>query len=330
MKGLYKRAQILACTGAILIGSIGTAWGAPLSSWNDGTAKSAIEEFVQRVTAEGTRDFVVAADRVAVFDNDGTLWAEQPVYFQLLFAIDRIKEMAPQHPEWRTTPPFQAVLEGDMQALIASGKKGLLEIVMTTHSGMTTDEYSDIVRQWITTARHPGSGRLYSEMVYQPMLELLEYLRQNGFKTYIVSGGGVEFMRVFAEEVYGIPPEQVLGSTIETEFVMLDSGPVLRRLPEIGFINDKAGKPINIYRTLGRRPLAAFGNSDGDLQMLQWTVAGAGVRFCLYVHHTDAEREWAYDRKSHIGQLDKGLDEAHAKGWTVVDMKQDWRVVFPK
>jgi len=300
-----------------------------LPSWYDGPSKSAITEFVRRVTTEGAPGMVPPAERIAVFDNDGTLWSEQPAYFQLLFAIDRVKQLAPQHPEWRTTPLFKAVLDGDMHALAESGEQGLVELIMTTHAGMTTDEFEDIVRQWITTAHHPTTGRPYTEMVYQPMLELLGYLRDNGFKTYIVSGGGIEFMRVFAEEVYGIPPEQVIGSSIETEFEMRDGTPVLVRLPKINFVNDKAGKPIGIQQHIGRRLIAAFGNSDGDLQMLQWTAAGAGPRFCLYVHHTDAEREWAYDRGSAIGRLDKGLDEARANGWTVVDMKKDWNRVFP-
>ncbi len=330
MRRFFRGVSLLAGAVAILAGASGSAHGEPLASWNDGTTKSAITEFVQRVTTEGTPDFVPPPARIAVFDNDGTLWAEQPAYFQLLFAIDRITDLAPQHPEWQTNPLFRAVLDGDMQTLAASGEKGLLELIMTTHAGMTRDGFANVVRQWITTARHPTTGRLYTEMVYQPMLELLDYLRVSGFKTYIVSGGGVEFMRVFAEEVYGIPPEQVLGSSIKTEFVMLDSGPVIKRLPEVDFINDKAGKPLNINRHLGRRPIAAFGNSDGDLQMLQWTAAGAGPRFCLFVRHTDGEREWAYDRESHIGQLDKGLDEARKQGWTVVDMQHDWSVVFPE
>jgi phosphoserine phosphatase len=313
----------LVCTGCA------TTQHDPLCSWDEGSAKSSIMNFVQRVTTEGTSDFVPPSERIAVFDNDGTLWSEQPAYFQLLFAIDRVKELAPQHPEWRTTQPFKAVLDGDMHALAESGEKGLLELVMATHAGMTTDEFACVVRDWITTSRHPSTHRPYTEMVYQPMLELLDYLRAKGFKTYIVSGGGIEFMRVFAEEVYGIPPEQVIGSSIKTEFEMRSTGPVIKRMPEIDFIDDKAGKPVGIHKFIGRRPIAAFGNSDGDLQMLQWTAAGEGPRFCLYVHHTDAEREWAYDRESHIGKLDKGLDEAYRKGWTVVDMQRDWRVVYP-
>ncbi len=332
MQGLIKAAGEIACVFAMLVGPTGrvVAQHNPLSSWNDGPAKSAITDFVQRVTTEGTPDYVPPAERIAVFDNDGTLWSEQPAYFQLLFAIDRVKQLAPQHAEWRTTQPYKAAIDGDMHALAASGEKGLLELVMATHAGMTTDEFESIVRDWITTARHPTTGRPYTQMVFQPMLELLDYLRAHGFKTFIVSGGGIEFMRVFAEEVYGIPPEQVIGSSIKTEFEMSSTGTVIKRLPELDFIDDKAGKPVAIHKFIGRRPLAAFGNSDGDLQMLQWTAAGDGLRFCLYVHHTDADREWAYDRDSHIGKLDKGLDEASERGWTVVDMKRDWRAVHPK
>jgi hypothetical protein len=301
----------------------------PLPSWNDTTSKQAILAFVDRVTQAGSPGYVPPAERIATFDNDGTLWAEQPVYFQLLFAVDRIKATASEHPEWQGQEPFASVLKGDMKAALAGGEKALLELVMASHAGMTTDQFADISRDWLATARHPKTGRLYTEMVYQPMLELLAYLRASGFKTYIVSGGGIEFLRVFAEEVYGVPPEQVVGSSIRTKFEMRAGKPVLVRLPEIDFIDDKAGKPVGINRHIGRRPIAAFGNSDGDLQMLQWTTAGSGPRFALYVHHTDAAREWAYDRESHIGALDKGLDEARAKGWTVVDMRRDWKVVFP-
>ena len=300
----------------------------PLPSWNEGEARQAITEFVKDVTTAGGKSFVPAAERIAVFDNDGTLWAEHPMYFQLLFALDRVKALAHAHPEWKQKQPFKAVLEGDVKTALAGGKHALLELVMATHSGLTKEEFAQIVKDWLATSKHPKTGRPYTEMVYQPMLELLAYLRANGFKTYITSGGGIEFMRPWAEKVYGIPPEQVIGSSIKTKFEMRDGMPVLVRLPEINFIDDKAGKPVAINQHIGRRPIAAFGNSDGDLQMLQWTAAGAGRRFCLYVHHTDAEREWAYDRESHIGRLDKGLDEAHEKGWTVVDMKHDWKVVF--
>ena len=299
-----------------------------LSSWNDGKAKQSIVAFVGRVTTQGGADFVPEAERIAVFDNDGTLWAEQPLYFQLLFALDRVKVLAPEHPEWSTQEPFASLLKGDAKAALAGGEHAITQIVMTTHSGMTTEEFDQIVRDWIASAEHPKTGRLYTEMVYQPMLELLAYLRANGFKTFIVSGGGIDFMRPWTEEIYGIPPEQVVGSSGKTSFEMRDGIPVLMRLPEINFIDDKTGKPVGIHQHIGRRPIAAFGNSDGDLQMLQWTCSGADPRFCLYVHHTDAEREWAYDRQSSIGRLDLGLDAAADGGWTVVDMKSDWKKIF--
>lgn len=284
--------------------------------------------FVAKVTREGGPDYVAPGERIAVFDNDGTLWAEQPMYFQLAFALDRVRALAPTHPEWRDEQPFKAVLEGDLETVLSGGEHALLELGMATHAGNTTEEFAQAVQEWLATARHPTTGRPYMDMVYQPMLELLDYLRANGFKTYIVSGGGIEFMRVFAEEVYGVPPEQVIGSSIKTRFEVRDGTPVLVRLPELNFVDDKAGKPVAINQHIGRRPLAAFGNSDGDLQMLQWTTAGDGARFALLVHHTDADREWAYDRSSSIGRLDEALDEAQAKGWTVVDMKSDWKRVF--
>jgi hypothetical protein len=301
----------------------------PLPSWNDGKAKQSIIEFVGKVTKESSLDFVPVAERIAVFDNDGTLWPEQPMYFQAFFIFDRIKQLAPQHPEWKDKEPFASVLKGDVKAALAGGEHALIEMAMATHAGTTIDEFEKIVTDWITTAKHPKTGRLFTEMVYQPMLEVLAYLRANGFKTFIVSGGGIEFMRPWTERVYGIPPEQVIGSSIKTKFELRDGKPVLVRLPQMNFVDDKAGKPVGIQMHIGRRPIAAFGNSDGDLQMLQWTAAGKGARFCLYVHHTDAEREWAYDRTSSIGRLNKGLDEAKAKGWTVVDMKKDWKLVFP-
>ena len=299
-----------------------------LPSWQDGAAKKSIVEFVAKVTTLGSPEFVPSAERTAVFDNDGTLWAEQPLYFQMLFALDRVKALAPQHPEWQHQEPFASLLKGDVTGALASGEKAIAEIVMSTHAGMTTEEFERIVKEWIGTATHPKTGKLYTEMVYQPMRELLAYLKANGFKTFIVSGGGIEFMRPWAEQVYGVPPEQVIGSSIKLKFEVRDGKPVLVRLPELNFIDDGAGKPVGIQMHIGRRPLAAFGNSDGDLQMLQWTAAGPGLRFCLYVHHTDAAREWAYDRQSSIGRLDKGLDEAKARGWTVVSMKDDWKRVF--
>jgi phosphoserine phosphatase len=300
----------------------------PLSSWNEGKAKESILEFVATVTKKDGPNFVPPAERIATFDNDGTLWSEQPVYFQLLFAIDRIKALAPQHPEWKTQMPFQAVLANDMAAVFASGKKGLLQLIMASHASMTTTEFEKIVKDWLRTSQHPRFKRPYNAIVYQPMLELLDYLRANGFKTYIVSGGGIEFMRPWVETVYGIPPEQVVGSSIKTKFEVRNGTPVIVRLPEIDFIDDKAGKPVAIHKFIGRRPIAAFGNSDGDLQMLQWTAGGKGARLMGIVRHTDDDREWAYDRKSKIGHLDKALDEALAHGWTIVDMKKDWKKIY--
>jgi hypothetical protein len=300
-----------------------------LPSWNDGNTKQAIVDFVKRVTTPGGKDFVPEPERIAVFDNDGTLWAEQPMYFQLAFAVDRVKALAPQHPEWKDEEPFASLLKGDFKAALAGGEPAIFQIVKATHASMTTEEFEKIVRDWIATAKHPKTGRLYTEMVYQPMLELLAYLRANSFKTFIVSGGGIEFMRPWTQKVYGIPPEQVVGSSIKVKFDLRADKPVLIRLPEIDFIDDKAGKPVGIHKFIGRRPIAAFGNSDGDLQMLQWTAAGPGTRLMVLIHHTDAEREWAYDRKSPIGRLDKALDEAQQKGWTVVDMKRDWKVIYP-
>jgi phosphoserine phosphatase len=300
-----------------------------LSSWNDSASRQNIIEFVAAVTDKSSSAFVPPAKRIAVFDNDGSLWSEKPVYFQLLFAMDRVRAMAEDHPEWKTTQPFKAVLENDMDALADAGEKGLLELVMATHAGYTTDEFSQIVSDWVSSARHPKTGRPYTEMVYQPMLEVLTYLRDNGFKTFIVSGGGIEFMRPWVEKVYGIPPEQVVGSSIKTKFEMRDGKPILVRLPEINFIDDKEGKPVGINQHIGRRPIAAFGNSDGDLQMLQWTAAGEGKRLMVLIHHTDAVREWAYDKDSHVGRLDKALTEAQSKDWTIVDMKNDWNVIYP-
>ena len=301
----------------------------PLPSWNDGKARRAIVEFVATVTKPGSPEHIAVTERIALFDNDGTLWAEQPIFFQALFAFDRIRQLAPQHPEWKTREPFASVLRGDEKSALAGGMHALVEMAIASHAGTTTDEFATIVRDWIATARHPKTGRLYTEMVYQPMLELLAYLRVNGFKTFVVSAGGIEFMRVFSERVYGVPPEQVIGTSIRTKFELRDGEPVLVRLPEINFIDDGEGKPVGIQMHIGRRPVAAFGNADGDLPMLQWTAAGGGPRFCLYVHHTDADREWAYDRNaSSFGRLDKGLDEARTRGWTIVDMKSDWKTIF--
>jgi hypothetical protein len=321
-------ALLSACGGPAPDDSPGAAVDT-LPSWSEGAAKRAILEFVTRVTDPESPDFVPEAERIAVFDNDGTLWAEQPLYFQLLFAIDRVKTMAAEHPEWRERQPFQAVLQDDTEALLDAGERGLLELVMATHSGMTSEEFETVVLNWIAAARHPTTGRAFTEMVYQPMLELLVFLRNNGFSTYIVSGGGIEFMRPWSEAIYGIPPEQVVGSSIKTSYEVRDGVPVIIRLPEIDFIDDKEGKPVGIHRHIGRRPIAAFGNSDGDFQMLEWTTAGDGARLGVIIHHTDAEREWAYDRSSHIGRLDRGLDEAESRGWVVVSMREDWRRIFP-
>ena len=301
----------------------------PLPSWNDGPTRQSIVAFVEKVTQEGTTGYVPPAERITVFDNDGTLWSEQPVYVQLAFALDRVKALAPQHPEWQTQEPFASLLKGDVAGALAGGEKAIAQIVMATHTGMTTEEFARTVQDWLATARHPVTGRAYTGMVYQPMLELLAYLRANGFQTFIVSGGGIEFMRPWTERVYGIPPEQVVGSSIRTKYELRDGQPVLVRLPELDFIDDKAGKPVGIQKHIGRRPILAFGNSDGDFEMLEWTTGGEGPRLGLIVHHDDAGREVAYDRKSHIGRLDRGLDEASRRGWVLVSMKDDWRTIYP-
>jgi hypothetical protein len=329
---IHRRAVLALLTSAAMTASFtrsALAQTDPLPSWNDGTSKSSITSFVARVTTQGGPDFVPPDQRIATFDNDGTLWIEQPMYVQFAFVFDRVKALAPQNPAWKTKQPFKAVLDGDMKALAASGEKGLVELMAVTHAGMTVDEFARIVTEWLATARHPRFKRAYTELVYQPMLEVLAYLRANGFKTYIVSGGGIEFMRPWTEKIYGIPPEQVVGSSIKTRFEMRDGQPRLFRLPQINFIDDKTGKPVGINEHIGRRPIAAFGNSDGDLQMLQWTtMSGSGARFGLIVHHTDAEREYAYDRKSHVGKLDLALDAAAVNKWTLADMKKDWKRVF--
>ena len=322
--------------GALAVGAVlffvasAQAQSDPLPSWNDTAPKAAIIAFVEKVTKENTPDFVPEPERIAVFDNDGTLWTEHPMYVQLAFALDRVKTMAPEHPEWKDTQPFKAVLENDMKALAAAGEKGLLELMMATHSGMTSDEFQKIATDWIASARDPKFKKPYTELVYLPMIEVLQYLRANGFKTFIVSGGGVEFMRPWTEKVYGIPPEQVVGSSIKTQFEMRGDVPTLLRLPQVNFIDDKAGKPVGINEQIGRRPIAAFGNSDGDLEMLQWTTLGGSTpRFGLIVHHTDVDREYAYDRQTEFGRLDKALDVAPINGWTVVSMKADWKKIFP-
>ncbi len=331
--GLSRRALLTAVTAlsvlsAPLLPSLASTQADPLASWNDGASKKAILEFVARVTRQGGPDFVAPAERIATFDNDGTLWVEHPMYVQLAFALDRVKAMAPQHPEWKDTQPFKAVLEGDMKTLAASGEHAMAELVMATHAGMTTEEFQNIVTDWLATARDPRFKRPYTELSYQPMIELLTYLRASGFKTFIVSGGGIEFMRPWTERVYGVPPEQVVGSSIKTEFQMRDGRPELFRLPEVNFVDDGAGKPVGINEFIGRRPIAAFGNSDGDLEMLQWTTMSRGVRLGAIVHHTDAEREYAYDRDTPFGRLDRALDAAATNQWVVIDMKNDWKRIF--
>jgi hypothetical protein len=321
-------AALLVSTALPFSGRPVLAQGDPLPSWNDGRAKQSILNFVAAVTREGSPDFVPAPQRIATFDNDGTLWCEQPMYVQLAFALDRVKALAPLHPEWKEKQPFQAVLDDDMKALAEAGDRGLVELVTVSNAGMTTEEFAKIVREWLSRARHPKFDRPYTDLVYQPMLELLAYLRANGFKTFIVSGGGIEFMRPWSEPVYGVPPEQVVGSSIKTRFQMRHDIPVLFRLPEINFVDDGPGKPAGINEHIGQRPIAAFGNSDGDLEMLQWTTKTGGRRFGLIVHHTDGEREYAYDRQSHFGRLDKALGAADINDWTVVSMKDDWKRIF--
>lgn len=301
----------------------------PLPSWNEGKTKAAIINYVNDVTDPKSKNFIAIADRIATFDNDGNLWSEQPAYFQLFFAIDRIKELAPEHPEWKTEQPYKAVLENNMKELAEQGEHALVKLLMTTHAGNTTEEFQEIVKHWLQTAKHPTKNVLYIDLVYQPMLELIKYLQNNDFTTFIVSGGGIDFMRPWAESVYGIPKHQIIGSRIKTEFDYTDKKATIKRLPELDFNNDKAGKAINIHNLIGRRPIFSSGNSDGDLQMMQYTASNKLKSFMLYVHHTDSVREWAYDRDSHIGRLDKGLDQAHADGWTVVDMKKDWKVIYP-
>jgi phosphoglycolate phosphatase-like HAD superfamily hydrolase len=316
-------------SAAVPFGTLAEAADAILPSWNDGKAKQSIVDFVTKVTKSGSPDFVPIPQRIAAFDNDGTLWAEQPFYFQLAFALDRVKTLAPQHPEWTTKEPFASLMKGDLKGALAGGEPAIMAIVSATHTGITTEEFDKAVAAWVTTARHPVSKRLFTEMVYQPMLELLTYLRANSFKTFIVSGGGVDFMRVFSERVYGIPPEQVVGSTGKVKFQMVNGKPALMKLPEIQLVDDKDGKPAGIHQFIGRRPIITFGNSDGDQQMLEWTAAGSGARFMGVVHHTDAAREFVYDRQSSIGRLDTALTEAQTRGWLVIDMRTDWKSIFP-
>jgi hypothetical protein len=329
MRSSFKAFRLALLLLAFAVGPARASAQDPLPSWNDGPSKEAIVDFVGRVTKAGGPEFVAPPERVAVFDNDGTLWSEQPLYFQFMFVVDRVKALAPQHPEWKEQEPFNSLLSGDVKGALGGGEQALAGLMAATHAGMTTEEFEQIVLDWIASTKHPRFQRPYTDCVFQPMLELLAYLRANGFKTFIVSGGGVEFMRPWAERVYGIPPEQVVGSRGKLKLELRDGKPVLVKLPDIDLVDDKEGKPVGIQQQIGRRPLMAFGNSDGDLQMLQWTVAGAGPRFALLVHHTDAEREWAYDKPSPVGQLDRALDEAKARGWTVVDMQREWKRVYP-
>lgn len=308
--------------------SVASAYAKSLPSWHDTASKQALVSFVEGVCDEGGSNFVPPGERIAVFDNDGTLWSEQPLYFQLIFAMDRVKALAPEHPEWKTEEPFASVLRGDLHSVLASDKKGLLQLVAASHAGLTDEQFREVVRDWLATARHPETNRPYNEMIYQPMLEVLDYLRANGFKTFIVSGGGVDFLRVWSEEAYGIPPEQVVGSSLKAGYEIRDGAPVIVKLPELNFIDDKEGKPVGIHQHIGRRPIAAFGNSDGDFQMIEWTTSGEGARFGMIIHHDDAKREWAYDHESHIGKLVRGLDEGSKRGWTIVSMKSDWKTIY--
>jgi phosphoglycolate phosphatase-like HAD superfamily hydrolase len=335
MTMLNRRTVLAALLASGLIGSV--AMGAqaetqaadPLPSWNEGPTKQSILDFVAAVTKDGGPDYVKPAERIATIDNDGTLWVEQPIYTQFAFAIDRVKATSNQHPEWKTQEPFASILSGNLKGLAASGEKGMVEIVAATHSGITTTDFNKAGTEWLATAKHPRFKVLYTDLVYQPMIELLDYLRANSFKTFIVSGGGVEFMRAFADQTYDIPPEQVIGSSGVTEYQMWDASPVLIKTPKVLFVDDGPGKPEGIDHFIGRRPIFAFGNSDGDKEMLEWTAAGDGLRFMGIVHHTDAVREYAYDRNSDVGKLDKALDEGIAKGWTIADMKNDWKTIFP-
>jgi hypothetical protein len=325
---LFVVLMVMGCTKPAKDASSKAVTTDPLPSWNEGTTKSSIIDFVTKTTKEGSTDFIVPSDRIACFDNDGTLWSEQPFYFQLAFAIDRVRVLAPEHPEWKTEQPFKALLEGDMKTVMAGGKQALMQLMAATHAGMTTDEFEQFAKDWISTEKHPKTGLLYKDMVYQPMLELLTYLRVNGYKTFIVSGGGVDFMRAWTEEVYGIPKDQVVGSSVIVKYEVRDGKGVLIKLPELNFNDDKEGKPVGIHQYIGKRPIFTAGNSDGDYAMLQYTSTGSGPRFGMIIHHTDSMREVAYDRKSSIGHLEKGLDDAKTYQWVIVNMKDDWKVVY--
>lgn len=328
MPGIHKIATISAAILLMLVPL--DVQADELSSWNDGKAKQSIIDFVASVTAEGQVDYVAPEERIAVFDNDGTLWGEQPMYVQLAFVLDRVKALAPEHPEWKDTEPFKSALSGDFAGIAASGEKGLVQLVAATHAGMTSEEFAKVAGDWINTAKHPKTGRPYTEMVYQPMRDLITYLKDNKFKVFIVSGGGIEFMRPWTQRIYGIEPENVVGSSIKSKYEVTGGKPSIIRLPEIDFVDDGPGKPVGIYNHIGRRPIAAFGNSDGDFQMLEWTTSGVGPSFGLIVHHDDAEREYAYDRQSPFGRLDKGLTDGPKLGWTIVSVKNDWKQVYPK
>jgi phosphoserine phosphatase len=328
---MYRKSRVVALVVCLLVAAVASASMAadPLPSWNDGDVKTSIVAFVEKVTKEGGPDFAPVAERIATFDNDGTLWCEQPMYFQMIFAFERIKETAGDHPEWKQQEPYKFVLDGDLKAFGATGQKGLLDIIAATHAGMTVEQFHATVREWMHTARHPRFHRPYDQCIYQPMVELLKYLRANGFKTFIVSGGGIEFMRPWVDKAYGIPPEQVVGSSGVVKYELVEDKPVLMKEAKVEFIDDGPGKPVGINHFIGRRPIMAFGNSDGDYEMLRWTTAGEGARFGLIVHHTDAEREYAYDYPSRVGQLKRALEEAPQRGWVVVSMKDDWKTIFP-
>lgn len=315
--------------GLLFFVAVNTFAQGSLPSWSEGPSKQAVISFIEKTTTQGSADYIPVPERIAVFDNDGTLWSEQPIYVQIAFTFDRIKALAPQYPAWKTTQPFKAVLEDDLKGVLATGQKGLFELIAATHAGVDTETFRSTVEQWLKTARHPRTGRPYTEMIYQPMLELLAHLEARGYKTYIVSGGGIEFMRPWTEMVYGIPPERVIGSSIKSKFEIVDGIPKIIGLPQLQFIDDGPNKPIGIQERIGRRPVMAFGNSDGDREMLLWTTAGKGPRFGMLIRHTDDVREVAYDRDSHIGRLDKALDMAPEKGWVVVDMKKEWKEIFP-
>lgn len=321
--------RLFACILA-MAAAIGPAWAQDLPSWNEGPIKDAIIDFVTAATTEGGPGWVEPEDRIATFDNDGTLWTEHPVYFQFMFVSDRIRHLAPRHPEWKLQPPFKGILEGDTKAVAASGEHGVTELMAVTHAWMTAEAFEEIVSDWISTARHPRFDRPYDSLIYQPMVELMDYLRDNGFQTWIVSGGGADFMRPWADDAYGIPPQQIIGSQIAEDYQIIEGKPQFMRKPQVFFVDDGPGKPVGIHRHIGKRPVMAFGNSDGDYQMLEYTTSGDGPSLAMIVHHTDGEREYAYDRDTHIGRLDKAMTDAPAKGWHLIDMARDWSTIYPE